>query len=65
MVTACVILSPGHKLDEAAVIAFSRERLAGFETPKRIIAMDSFPETVGAKILKYKLRSALTTTAAE
>jgi hypothetical protein len=27
--------------------------------------MDSFPETVGAKILKYKLRSALTTTAAE
>ena len=62
MVTACVILSPGHELDEAAVIMFSRERLAGFETPKRIIAMDSFPETVGGKILKYKLRAALNET---
>jgi acyl-coenzyme A synthetase/AMP-(fatty) acid ligase len=62
MVTACVILSPGHELDEAAVIMFSRDRLAGFETPKRIIAMDSFPETVGGKILKYKLRAALNET---
>ena len=55
----CVIVGPGAAWDETQVIAFARERLAGFETPKRIVAMDSFPETVGGKILKYKLRGML------
>jgi acyl-CoA synthetase (AMP-forming)/AMP-acid ligase II len=59
MVTACVILNPGVQMDEAEVIAFCRAKLAGFETPKRIVVMDSFPETVGGKILKYKLRAQL------
>ena len=59
MVTACVIARDGAELDEAAVIAFARERLAGFETPKRIVVVEAFPETVGGKILKYKLRSML------
>lgn len=59
MVTACVITNPGVGLDTAEVIAFARERLAGFETPKQIVEMDAFPETVGGKILKYKLRAQL------
>jgi len=59
MVTGCVIASPGATIDKDAVMAFARERLAGFESPKQIIIMDSFPETVGGKILKYKLRAAL------
>ncbi|WP_417515499.1 AMP-binding protein [Minwuia sp.] len=59
MVTACVILEPGQDYDEADVIAFCREKLAGFETPKKIVPMDAFPETVGGKILKYKLRAGL------
>ncbi|MEQ9642236.1 MAG: AMP-binding protein [Alphaproteobacteria bacterium] len=59
MVTACVIVADGAVLDEANVIAFARERLAGFETPKRLIVMESFPETVGGKVLKYKLRALL------
>lgn len=58
-VTACVLLSPGQAIDEKEVIAFARTRLAGFETPKRIVVMDEFPTTVGGKILKYKLRAAL------
>lgn len=58
-VTACVILADGADLDEAEVTAFARERLAGFETPKRLVIMDEFPETVGGKILKYKLREML------
>lgn len=64
MVTACVILNPGAALDEADVIGFCRERLAGFETPKAVVAMTEFPETVGGKILKYKLRAALAEQAA-
>ncbi len=58
-VTACIIPRDGRALDDAALIAFARERLAGFETPKRIVVMDEFPTTVGGKILKYKIRQAL------
>lgn len=58
-VTACVIPAQSGAIDEQAIIAFARERLAGFETPKRIVVVDEFPTTVGGKILKYKLRQAL------
>ncbi|MEM7254603.1 MAG: AMP-binding protein [Pseudomonadota bacterium] len=58
-VTACVLLEDGAELDEAEVIGFARERLAGFETPKRIVVVDEFPTTVGGKILKFKLRDQL------
>jgi acyl-CoA synthetase (AMP-forming)/AMP-acid ligase II len=56
-VTAIVIPRPGETLDEKALISFCRERLAGYETPKRIIIVDDLPVTVGGKILKYKLRA--------
>jgi len=59
MVTACVVARSGATVDPDAVIAFARERLAGFETPKRIVVVEEFPTTVGGKVLKYKLRSAL------
>lgn len=58
-VTACIIAKSGRSIDEPALIAFARERLAGFETPKRIVVMDEFPTTVGGKILKYRIRHAL------
>ncbi len=58
-VTACVIPRAGTTIDSEALIAFARERLAGFETPKRVVVMDEFPTTVGGKILKYKIRQAL------
>lgn len=58
-VTAVVV--PGDASSPVAageLIAFCRERLAGFETPKDVIFADSLPETVGGKVLKYKLRAA-------
>jgi acyl-CoA synthetase (AMP-forming)/AMP-acid ligase II len=58
-VIACVIPENSTELDAEALIAFARARLAGFETPKRIVEMDAFPTTVGGKVLKYKLRAAL------
>jgi acyl-CoA synthetase (AMP-forming)/AMP-acid ligase II len=58
-VTACIIPAEGTDIDADALIAYARERLAGFETPKRIVVMDAFPTTVGDKVLKYKLRAAL------
>lgn len=38
------------------ILQFCRERLAGFETPKRVVFAAQLPETVGGKVLKYKLR---------
>lgn len=58
-VTGVVVLMPDQQLDEPALIAFCRERLAGFETPKRIVAIEDLPVTVGGKVLKYKLRQML------
>jgi acyl-CoA synthetase (AMP-forming)/AMP-acid ligase II len=57
-VTAVVVPRPGTTPVEADVMAFCKERLAGFETPKAIVFADALPETVGGKVLKYKLRAA-------
>lgn len=56
-VTALVLRRPGADITEDDLITFAREKLAGFETPKSIVFVDSLPQTVGGKILKYKLRS--------
>ena len=58
-VTACVVAAPGSEIDPGELISFARGRLAGFETPKRVVVMDDFPTTVGGKILKYRLRAQL------
>jgi acyl-CoA synthetase (AMP-forming)/AMP-acid ligase II len=55
-VTAVVIREPGDTSSEAELIAHCRAALAGYETPKDVVFADSLPETVGGKVLKYKLR---------
>ena len=55
-VTAVVIRKPGDTSTEAELIAYCRANLAGYETPKGMVFVDSLPETVGGKVLKYKLR---------
>jgi acyl-CoA synthetase (AMP-forming)/AMP-acid ligase II len=63
-VTAVVMRKPGTEagidpVSEADLIAFCRARLAGFETPKRVVFVDKYPETVGGKVLKHVLRAEL------
>ncbi len=55
-VTAIVVLKPDAAASADDLIAHCRERLAGFETPKGVAFADALPDTVGGKILKYKLR---------
>ncbi|TNC29522.1 AMP-binding protein [Amycolatopsis alkalitolerans] len=55
-VTAVVVLRPDAPADEAEIIAHCRAALGGYETPKAVVFTDALPETVGGKILKYKLR---------
>jgi acyl-CoA synthetase (AMP-forming)/AMP-acid ligase II len=59
MVTAVVVGREGGQLSEEDVIGFCRERLAGYETPKRVVFRSELPETVGGKVLKYRLRAEL------
>ncbi len=55
-VTAVVVPNEPGYAGEQDIIAFCRERLAAFESPKSVIFVDDLPETVGGKVLKYKLR---------
>jgi acyl-CoA synthetase (AMP-forming)/AMP-acid ligase II len=58
-VTAIVVPEAGRDPGADELIAFCRQRLAGFESPKAIVFADALPETVGGKVLKYKLRHQL------
>ncbi len=57
-VTAVVVPAPGAAVAAEELIAHCRERLGGYETPKAVVFTDALPETVGGKVLKYKLRTA-------
>ena len=51
-------LKPGHTATEAALVAFCRERLAGFNTPKNVIFRE-LPKTSTGRIQKFELRKLL------
>lgn len=52
---AFVELKDGAGADEATLIAFTRETLAGFKTPKKVVFQE-LPKTSTGKILKFELR---------
>jgi fatty-acyl-CoA synthase len=41
---------------EKDIIAFSKERLAGFKCPKKIFIMEKLPKNPSGKILKRELK---------
>jgi hypothetical protein len=51
-VTAVVAPRNGHDLDKTELIAFCRARLAGYETPKRVVVRDELPTMVGDKVFQ-------------
>lgn len=53
---AFVELKPQHVATGADLIAFARDRLAGFKTPKRVI-YEELPKTSTGKIQKFLLRA--------
>ena len=59
LVTAVVVGREGAPPSEQDVIGFCRDRLAGYERPKRVVFVSELPETVGGKVLKYRLRAQL------
>ena len=52
---AFVELKPGSAANEADLIAFTRQTLAGFKTPKKVVFQE-LPKTSTGKIQKFELR---------
>lgn len=59
VVTAFVVPAPGATVDEAALQAAVRERLAGYKVPKSVRAVDSVPLSPVGKVLRRALRDPL------
>jgi HIP---CoA ligase len=53
---AYVVTRPGFALTEAAVLAFCRERLAGYKVPRLVVFREDLPRTPAGKPLKRVLR---------
>ncbi|WP_343081758.1 AMP-binding protein [Ostreiculturibacter nitratireducens] len=53
---AFVELKPGETATEEELIAFTRTKLAGFKTPKRVV-FSELPKTSTGKIQKFELRA--------
>ena len=64
-VVAHVALRPGHRLDEAELIAFARERLADYKTPDTVVFHSDLPKSPAGKIQRRALREAEHATAVE
>ena len=53
---ALVVRKPDTQVTENEILAFARERLAGFKTPKSVGWVDALPRNPSGKILKKDLR---------
>jgi acyl-CoA synthetase (AMP-forming)/AMP-acid ligase II len=47
---------PDARLDEQTVIAYTREHLANFKTPRSVEFLDVLPRNPGGKVVKPLLR---------
>ena len=55
-ITAVVVPAPGESLDEEEVIAWSKENMARYKVPKRVVIVDELPRNPSGKVLKRDLR---------
>jgi fatty-acyl-CoA synthase len=53
---AFVQLRPGTAAEADELIAFVRERLAGYKVPRAVSFVDEFPTTANGKVQKFRLR---------
>jgi acyl-CoA synthetase (AMP-forming)/AMP-acid ligase II len=58
-VHALVVLKPGAAADAGEIIAFCKQRLAGYKTPKGVEFVDALPKSPQGKVLKREIRRRL------
>ncbi|WBY17111.1 fatty acid--CoA ligase [Erythrobacteraceae bacterium WH01K] len=56
-VKAVVVAKPGCSLDQDGVIAYAKERIAGFKCPKSVDFIEALPRNPSGKILRRELRA--------
>ena len=56
-VMALVVLAPGAMLDAGELVAFARERLAGYKLPRSVEFVAELPRSAAGKVLKRELRA--------
>jgi acyl-CoA synthetase (AMP-forming)/AMP-acid ligase II len=53
---AFVVPREGAAIDEDALIAWARERMANYKVPRSVEVVDALPLNASGKVLKYVLR---------
>ncbi|MGH2352784.1 MAG: class I adenylate-forming enzyme family protein, partial [Chloroflexota bacterium] len=56
-VHAVVVVRPGHTLDVAGLLAFCKERIAGYKCPRSMEVLAALPKSGAGKVLKRELRA--------
>ncbi|AXL92237.1 AMP-dependent synthetase [Streptomyces sp. CB09001] len=56
-IKALVVLAPGKEVTEAELIAWSKERAAGFKAPTSVEFRDELARTATGKLQKFRLRA--------
>lgn len=55
-VKAIIVLKPGQAADRDSIVAWARQRVAGFKIPKSIDFVEALPRNPSGKLLRRKLR---------
>jgi acyl-CoA synthetase (AMP-forming)/AMP-acid ligase II len=56
---AFVVPRAGHTVDPAEVVGWSKDRLANFKVPRRVVVVDALPLNPSGKVMKFVLRDSL------
>ena len=56
VVRAFIVLKPGQTMDEAGLIAWSRDNMAGYKAPKTVRFIAALPATSAGKVLRRLLK---------
>jgi len=59
IVAAVVVPKKDMNVTEKEIIAFAKDKLAGFKCPKKIVVRDKLPKNPSGKILKRELKAEL------
>ena len=55
LISMCVIMKPDCAFDAGELIAWGKDRLASYKTPKRVYRLSSFPRSPNGKILRSQI----------